>query len=88
MRNGVRGQARAAIVLEDLEDLFPLAEAEENGRDGTDVERVGAEPEQVRGDAVELGQDHAHGLGSRRDLDVEQLLDCHAVASPLETAAT
>ena len=77
---GVRGEPRAAVLLEDLEDFFALAQAVEHRRDGADIERVGAQPQQVAGDAVQFGEDHAHGLRARRRFHVQQLLDRQAVA--------
>ena len=77
---GVGGEPRAAVLLEDLERLFALAEAVEHRRDGADIERVRAQPQQVAGDAVQLGEDHAHRLRARRRFDVQQLLHRQAVA--------
>ena len=77
---GVRGEARAAVFLENLERLFALAEAVEHRRDGADIERVRAQPQQVAGDAVQLREDDADGLRARRRFHVQQLLDRQAVA--------
>jgi len=33
------------------------------------------QPHQMRGDALQLGQDDPHGLGPRRDVEPDQLLD-------------
>jgi phage-related tail fiber protein len=56
---GMRGQARAAVLFENLENLFPVAEGVEQRRHGADIERVRAQPKLVAGDAVQFGQDHA-----------------------------
>ena len=40
----VRRQARATVLLEDLQDLFAIAEAVEQRRDRADIERVRAQP--------------------------------------------
>ena len=59
---GMRRKARAAVLLENLQNLFPVAEGIEQRRHGADVERVRAQPEHVAGDAVQLGQDDADVL--------------------------
>ena len=41
---GVRGQARAAVLLENLQDLFPVAESVEERRHGADIEGMCSEP--------------------------------------------
>ncbi len=41
---GVRGKTCAAVVLENPQDLFALAEGVKHGRHGTEIESVGAEP--------------------------------------------
>ncbi len=72
-------EARAAILLEDLQHLFAIAEAIEQRRDGADVERVRAQPYLVAGDAAQLSQNDANVLRPRRGLHVEQFLDGFAV---------
>ena len=76
----VRGQARAAVVLEDLQNLFALAEAVQEGRDGAEVDRVRSQPEQVAGDPVQLRHDHADVLRAGRRGHAQQFLDGFAVA--------
>ena len=76
----VRGEARAAIFLEDLENLFAIAEGVEQRRDGADIERMRAQPELVAGDAVQFGEDDADMLGARRRFHVEKFFDRLAVA--------
>jgi hypothetical protein len=80
---GVRGQPRAAVLLEDVESFFAFAEAVEHGCDGADIERVRSQPHQVAGNAVQLGEDDAHHLRSGRRLDVQQLLHRQAVAQTI-----
>jgi hypothetical protein len=80
---GVGGETRAAVFFEDFEGLLAFAEAIEHRRDGADIERVRTQPEQVAGDAVQLGEDDAHGLGARRGFHIEQLLHRQAVAQPV-----
>ena len=80
---GVRGEARAAILFVDLENLFAVAEGVKQRRDGADIERVRAQPELVAGDAVQFGQDDAHILRARRRFHVEKFLHRLAVAQPV-----
>ena len=76
----VRGQARAAVLLENLQDLFAIAEGVEKRRHRADVERVRAQPKLVAGETVEFRQDDADVVSAGRRFDVEQLLDCFAVS--------
>ncbi len=80
---GMRGEARAAVLFENLEDLFPVAEGIEERRHRADVERVRAQPKLVAGNALEFRQDHANVLRARRGFDVQQFLDRFAVAQPV-----
>ena len=73
-------QARAAGPLEQVEDLLAVAEQVQEGREGADVHAVGAHRDAVRGDALQLGHDHADGGHVGRDLDPHQLLDGQRVA--------
>ena len=77
---GVRGQARAAVFFENLENFFAVAEGIEQRRDGADVERVRAQPELMTGHAVQFGQNDADVLGARRRFDVEKFFDGLAVS--------
>ena len=60
--------------------MFPVVEAVEEGGEGPQVHEVGAEPQQVGGDAVEFAGDHPDELGPFRDLELQELLHRHAVA--------
>ena len=80
---GVGGQAGAAILLENLENLFPVAEGIEKRRDGADVERVRAQPQHVAGQAVQLGENHANVLGPARSFDIQQFFNRFAVAQAI-----
>ena len=80
---GMRGEARAAVLFENLQNLFPVAEGVEQRRHGSDIERVRAQPKLVAGNAIQFGQDHANVLRARRRLHVHQLLDRFAVAQPI-----
>ena len=59
--------------LEHVEDRVALAEAVPEHRDRAEVERRGAEPDQVRVDPVQLHVDHPQVLGAVGDLELEQL---------------
>ena len=77
---GVGGQARAAILLKDFQNFFPLAEAVEDRRHRPDIQRVRAQPEQVAGDALQLGEDGAHPARPRRRFRAQQFFHRFAVA--------
>src|SRR5579862_9443877 len=66
-------------MLEDTEDLLTLAEGIEEDRHCADVQRVRAQPNQVRVQSRELVQQHPHPLRTRGNLNLEQLFDCEAV---------
>ena len=61
--------------LEQVEDPVAVPEAVEEHRHRAEVERPGAEPDEVRVDPVQLQVDHSQVLGARRDLQLEQALD-------------
>ena len=65
---GVGGEPGAAVVLENLQDLFSFAESVEDRSHGAQVERVRAQPQKVAGNALQLGEDHACVLRARRQL--------------------
>ena len=67
---------RPVIILEDVQDVLALAEAVQHHRDRAELHAGGAEPDQVRGDPVELHHQHADRGGPLGDLvlDAEQLL--------------
>ena len=56
---GVRGQPRAAVLLENFQDLFPFAQAIKQRRQRADVQRVRPQPEDVAGDALQFREDGA-----------------------------
>ena len=76
----VRRQPRAAVVFEDLQDFFTLAERVQEHCHGADVERVRAQPEQVARDPVQFRHDDADVLSARRRLNAKQLLDGFAIS--------
>ncbi len=57
------GQPGAADFLEQVEDLLALAEGVEERAERAEVEAVGAHADEVAGDAVHLGDDHAEMSG-------------------------
>ena len=65
----------AADGLKDALQLFAFTEAVEEDGHRPDVERVGAEPDQVRVDASELLEQDAEPLGALRDLQLQELFD-------------
>ena len=71
----VVGQARAAELLEQVEDQLPFAQAVQEHRDRADVHRVAAEPDQVAGQPLQLREDRADVLRAARHLERQQLLD-------------
>ena len=79
-----RVHARAGGHLEQVEDQLALAQAVQEDRGGAEVEHGGAQPDQVRGDAVELQVDHAQVLRALGHLDLQQPLDGAAVGHRVE----
>ena len=63
--------------LEEVEDLLALAEAVEKHRHGAQFKRTRAQPYQVAGDTLQLGQQDTQVLRALRDLvgDTQDLLD-------------
>ena len=70
-----RVHPRSRGHLEQVEDLVAVVERVPEERDRAELESGGAEPDQVRVDAVELGERHARPGRAARNLDPEQLLD-------------
>ncbi len=85
---GMRGQARAAVPFENLQDFLPVAEGVEQRRHGSDVERVRAQPKLVAGNTIQFSQDHANVLRARWRFHVHQFLDRFAVAQPIRHGGT
>ncbi len=71
--------ALARRGLDEVEDALALAEGVEEDRHRADVERVRAEPDHVRGDALQLAHEHADDLRPLGNLQPQELLDRHAV---------
>ncbi len=72
---GVRGEARTAVLFEDLQDFLALSKRVKNRRHRPQVERVGAEPNQMAGNALQFRQDHAGVLCPRWNLHSQELLN-------------
>ena len=66
-------------LLEQVEAHLPLAEAVGHRRERAELHAAGGQADQVRGDPVDLHDQHPDGRRALRDLDAEQLLDRHAV---------
>ncbi len=71
--------ARAAELLDQVEDLLSVPEAPEHRCRRADVQAVGAEPHQVPGAARHLVDDHAYELRATRHLDAPDRLGRAAV---------
>ena len=78
--HGVVGQPRAAVLLEQVENELALAERVEEHGHRPDVHGVGAQPEAMARDALQLGENRADVAGAAGHLDLHQLLDGLAVA--------
>ena len=70
-----RVHPRPARHLEQVEDLVAVVEAVPEERDRPELERRRSEPDEVRVDAVQLGERHPGPDRAARDLDAEELLD-------------
>ena len=64
--------------LKDAQNLFALAEGVEEDGERANVHGVGAQPDQVRVEAAQFGQQHAQPLCLLGNLKSEQLLDGQA----------
>src|SRR5207247_10003127 len=62
-----------------LHDALPIYD-----RDGPQLQTRGGQPQQVRGDPIELAHQHPDDLGPGRGLDPEQPLHRQAVAQLVE----
>ncbi len=72
--------ALAGYRLKEPENLFALAEGVEEDGEGANVHGVRAEPDEVRIEAAELGEQNANPLGALGDFEAEKLFDGQAVA--------
>ena len=70
---------QAGEVLQQVQHLLALAEAERHRGGGAELHAAGGDVDQVRADPVDLQQHHAQQLRAARGLDLQQLLDAEAV---------
>ena len=80
---GMRGQPSAAILFENLQNLFPVAEGVKKRRHGADIESVRAQPKLMARQAIQFRENYPNIFGSRRRFDVEEFFDRFAVAQPV-----
>ena len=66
------GKTRPTNHLEEVEDVFPLAERVEKWRECADVESVGAETDQVGSQPIQFTDDDTDELRPARQLDIGQ----------------
>ncbi|CCY16554.1 putative uncharacterized protein [Prevotella sp. CAG:755] len=74
----VQDEASAASLFEDVEDLFAVAEAVEEGRSGAEVLAEARKVEDVRVDSLQLIHDGADVLYALADFYAHSLFDAHA----------
>ncbi len=65
--------------LEDAENFFALAEGVEEHGEGANVHGMRAQPDEVRIEAGDLGEQDANPLGALGDFELKELLDGQAV---------
>ena len=68
------------MPVQEVQDMFPVVKAIHDGGEGPQVQEIGAEPQQVRGDAVEFVGDHPDELGPLRHHQAQEFFHRHAVA--------
>src|SRR5262249_33600318 len=71
----VSRESRADEVFKNLEDLFALAKTIKQNRDGSDIDRVRAKPQQMRSYSLEFRQNHSKLLGALWHFDLKQPFD-------------
>ena len=72
--------ALAGHGLKEPENLLALAEGVEENREGANVHGVGAEPDEMRVQPAQLGEQHANPLRALGDFEVEEFFDGQAIA--------
>ena len=85
---GMRGQPCAAIFLENLENLFPVAEGIKKRRDRADIERMRSQPKLVAGDPVQFRENDADYCARGGASTFSSFSTVSQYPSPFETAAT
>jgi hypothetical protein len=73
-------EAGAAGFLEQVEDSFAFAEGIEERAERAEVQAIGPHADEMAGDSLHLGDDHAKVAGFFGELVVEQLLDAQRPA--------
>src|SRR5207244_5950746 len=79
----MRSQARAAVLLENLENFFAVAEGVEERRDRADIQSMRAQPKLVAGNSIQLRENDSNVFCARWRLHIEQLLDRLAVTQSI-----
>src|SRR5207302_4213074 len=69
----------AGDLLEEVQDHLALAETPEEHGGRPEVDRPGAQPDEMAGDPVQLGEDHPDIPGPHAGLDAGEPLDRQAV---------
>ena len=82
-----REEAEAGNQLVDVEEQLALADGVEQHRHRADFHAVRAEPDQMAGNALQLGEEDADVLDARRHLEPKQLLDRQRVGQAVRLRA-
>src|SRR5262249_38092102 len=73
-------QAGAAHVLEQVENMFSFAEGIKKWTERAEIQSVCSHADEVRGDAIELGNQNSNDLSLFRNLHAAQFFDGERVA--------
>src|SRR5436190_9683437 len=76
----MRRQSRANKVFKYLEDLFAFTKAVQKHGDRADIHRVSSQPQEMRRDALKLGEYDSDVFGSLGHLDLKQFFDAFDIA--------
>ena len=68
------GETRTAHAIQKVQNLFPIVEGVKERRKPTEVHDIGAEPEEMAGNAIEFRTDDPDVLGTKWRLDPGELL--------------
>src|SRR5262249_51541918 len=74
-----RSQTSAGSSLNQVQDFFAFPETVEEDGHRADVERVCAEPDEVRRDTLQFAHQYANRLGAFGDFEAEKFFAGHAV---------
>ncbi len=72
--------ALAGHRFKEPEDLLAFAKGVEEYREGANIHGVGAEPDEMRVQPAQLGEQHANPLRALGDFEVEEFFDGQAIA--------